>query len=259
MVEKLFFTCLKEDRGPYFVEYCPPNPSTRFAVLQVVTPSEATARDVAGWMEAELKHWLDRYPVPVMVSAFDKDGSLFDLSAVRPCDHLIGYLEQRRMQPLLFWELLNDNELPADALQVEYLKSVYASVPYKTADELRVATERDAHKLRQGRVIIVAWLVVVPALIAILGWASPFVSLLALIYSLYQAAVKWLKLTGRWKKSKRELAKEAEERAMRHHHYHCVRNPEGFLRLKQENIKRDERESIQEEANTLKSISRQQT
>jgi hypothetical protein len=39
---------------------------------------------------------------------------------------------------------------------------------------------------------------------------------------------------------------------MRHHHYHCERNPEGFLRLKQENVERESREEIQREANSLK-------
>jgi len=39
---------------------------------------------------------------------------------------------------------------------------------------------------------------------------------------------------------------------MEHYHYHCERNPEGFLRLKLENFEREEREQIQNEAKALK-------
>lgn len=34
---------------------------------------------------------------------------------------------------------------------------------------------------------------------------------------------------------------------MRHHHYHCKRNPDGFMRLKVENIEREEIDRIREE------------
>ncbi len=57
----------------------------------------------------------------------------------------------------------------------------------------------------------------------------------------------------KWPKSKAEVQKEAEEARMRHHHYHCERNPEGFQRLKLENFERWAREDIQNEAKNLSS------
>jgi hypothetical protein len=39
---------------------------------------------------------------------------------------------------------------------------------------------------------------------------------------------------------------------MRHHHYHCERNPEGFERLKLENFERWAREEVHAEAKSLK-------
>jgi hypothetical protein len=43
-----------------------------------------------------------------------------------------------------------------------------------------------------------------------------------------------------------------EERSMRHHHYHCERNPEGFRRLVAENLERKLREQTRREAAGLK-------
>jgi hypothetical protein len=39
---------------------------------------------------------------------------------------------------------------------------------------------------------------------------------------------------------------------MRHHHYHCRRNPEAFERLKAENFRREEIERTNAEALALK-------
>ena len=39
---------------------------------------------------------------------------------------------------------------------------------------------------------------------------------------------------------------------MRHHHYHCERNPEAFERLKRENIERETRDQTLREAAGLK-------
>jgi len=75
---------------------------------------------------------------------------------------------------------------------------------------------------------------------------------MVLSFSLWKALVKALKLLGKWKESPQALNVQEEERRMRHHHYHCELNPEGFMRLKIENFERKERERIQNEAKGLK-------
>ncbi|HXV49315.1 MAG TPA: hypothetical protein VEB61_10970, partial [Candidatus Binatia bacterium] len=65
-----------------------------------------------------------------------------------------------------------------------------------------------------------------------------------------------LKLLGMWPKTDRDLATEEEELRIRHHHYHCERNPEGFRRLKLENFERESREAIRREAAALKKTGR---
>jgi len=253
VVEKLFFDTIKEDRGWYFVEYRPPNPAYRFATLNIVVPETVGAARVADAMETEMKHWLARYPIPLMVSSFDGNGDLYNLREVRDSSHLIGFIDKANREVRLFWRLLKDKEIPEDALDAAYLREIYSNIPYKTPDDLRRESAEYVRQLRIGWTIVFGWAVVVPAVVAILEWASPpWVAALVLIYSLWKAAVKALKMLGKWKKSPREIEKEEEERRMRHHHYHCERNPEGFLRLKAENFVREERENILDEARKLK-------
>ena len=257
VVEKLFFVALKEDRGWYFVEYRPPITSYRFATLNVVVPDTVGVARVADAMETELKLWLARYPIPLMVSSFDGKGNLYNLMTVRASSHLIGFIDKTSQEMCLFWRLLEDKEIPDDALDTNYLRKIYSNIPYKTQDDLKRESAEHVRQLRIGWTIVFVWAVIVPAVVAILKWASPpWVAVLVLVYSLWKAVVKALKMLGKWKKSPREIEKEEEERRMRHHHYHCERNTEGFSRLKLENFEREERENILDEARKLKSSDR---
>jgi hypothetical protein len=251
--EQLFFETTKEDRGWYFVEYRPPLPGYQFATLSVVALEVGRAReDIAATMEAELVIWLERYPIPIMVSAFDDTGSVIGLSNHQPCDHLIGYIDTKTNQVVRHWRLLTNDELPRDALNVSYLRKIYADIPFKTKQELRAQAFEKAKQLRFGWWIVFVWAVVVPAGVAVLEWWSDWLGLVVLVYSLYKAVEKALRLLGKWPKSKAELQKEVEEARMRHHHYHCERNPEGFERLKLENFEKWAREDIEKEAQALK-------
>lgn len=256
-MEKLFFNTLKEDRGWYFIEYKPPITSYRFATLNVVVPNSVGVAQVADAMETELKLWLARYPIPVMVSSFDGKGTLYNLRTVRPSNHLIGFIDKKSQEVCLFWRLLENKEITDDALDTDYLKKIYSSIPYKTQDDLKRESAKHLKELQIGWTIVFVWAVIVPAVVAIFEWASPsWVAVLVLIYSLWKAVVKALKMLGKWKKSHREIEKEEEDRRMRHHHYHCEQNPEGFLRLKLENFEREERKNILNEARKLKSSNR---
>lgn len=251
--EQLFFEATKEDRDWYFVEYRPPISGYQFATLSVVVLKTGESHEyIAATMEAELDIWLERYPIPIMVSAFDDTGSGIDLSGYRPYDHLIGLIDTKTNQVVQHWRLLKNDELPRDALNVSYLRKIYAGVPFKTKQQLRAQAFEKGKQLRLGWWIVFVWAVVVPASVAILEWWSDWLGLVVLVYSLYKAAEKSLRLLGKWPKSRTELQKEAEETRMRHHHYHCERNPEGFERLKVENFEKWAREGIQKEAQVLR-------
>jgi len=251
--EKLFFSQLKEDRGWYFVEYQPPHPDYRFAMLSVVMIEPAMPPVVAEAMEVELTTWLKRYPVPLMVSAFDANGDLYQMEGVRSSDHLMGYLDAGANKASMFWRTLTDEEIPGEPLANEFLLRVYEGVPFKTSAQTRQTADEEARKLRIGWMIVFAWAVVVPGIWAILEWAGPAcLGGMVLFCSLCKAGVKTLQLLGKWKYSPEELKRQEEERRKDHHHYHCERNPDGFMRLKLENFEREERERIQTEAKALK-------
>jgi hypothetical protein len=251
--DRLFFQATKEDRGWYFVEYRPPISGYQFATLQLVVLEKARApEEIAESMEAELVIWLERYPVPIMVSAFDDSGSLIRLEGHRGCNHVIGYIDEQTHKVVREWRLLSNEELPKDAFDASYLRRIYSQIPFKTKQQLREEVQQKAKHLRLGWWIVFVWAVAVPAGVAILEWWSDWLGVVVLLYSLYKAVEKALRLMGKWPKSKVEIQKEAEEARMRHHHYHCERNPEGFERLKVENFERWAREEVREEAISLK-------
>lgn len=250
--DQLFFEPVKEDRGWYFVEYRSPISGYLFATLQVVIlQTTRMVEDIAVTMEAELVIWLERYPVPIMVSAFDNTGNVVSLRGHRPCGHLIGFIDKKAKKVIREWRLLTNDELPNDALDSSYLRKIYEGIPFKTKQQLHKEALKKAKQLRFGWWIVFVWAVVVPAGVAILEWWSDWLGIIVLIYSLYKAVEKALSLVGKWPKSKVEVRKEAEEARMREHHYHCERNPEGFQRLKFENFERWTHEDIQNEAKAL--------
>jgi hypothetical protein len=250
--DQLFFEATKEDRGWYFVEYRPPIPGYPFATLAIVVLDIGrTAEDIAATMEAELSIWLERYPVPIMVSAFDDTGSSMSLGNHRPCDHLNGFIDTKTNKTIREWRLLSNDEIPKDALDISYLRKVYAGTPFKTKQQLREQVLQQAKPLRLGWWIVFVWAAVVPAAVAVLEWWSDWLGVVVLIYSLYKALEKALRLMGKWPKSKAEAKKEADEARIKHHHYHCERNREGFERLKLENFERWAREETRKEAKAL--------
>lgn len=205
-------------------------------------------------MEAEARLWLARYNVPVMVSAFDDKENLIHLDSVKPSSHLIAFRDQKKAAPTFFWREVKDAELPDGALDRSELTKIYHDIAFRTwTREDRNRVEKEHHQMvRTAWVILFVWLVVIPLVVIILGETSVWVARMVLIYSLWQVLVQILKLTGRWKKPKREEEREREESEKNHHHYHCKKNPQGFLRLKIENFEKETRERVHKEAQTLK-------
>jgi hypothetical protein len=251
--DQLFFETSKVHRGWYFVEYKPPLPSYPFATAQLVVLNEAKTERVALTMEHELASWLQRYPVPLMVSSFDEAGTLISLSGVRDCDHLIGWQESASGKLVSHWRIVANTEFPRASWDAESLKSLYSDLTFRTSAQLKMSALRSRRVMRFGWWLVFIWAVAVPVAVATIELTAPqWLAVLVFCYSLSRAYIEALKLLGKWPKTDSELAKEEEELRMRHHHYHCERNPQGFLRLKQENIERESRGEIQREAESLK-------
>jgi hypothetical protein len=247
------FTSIKEDRDWYFVEYFPPRPGCRFSVLQLSVLEPRDLREIATAIEQEATIWLNRYPIPLMATAFTLDESILPLSGARPIDHLLAWLDASTSKKIFRWELVKDDELPPVALDRNFLKKVFSDIPFKTGKEIRAAAAKHFTALRVGWWLVFLWAVVVPLIVAVLEWWSNLLGLAVLIYAFVKAAIQALRLTGHLPRSKREQDKEAKESKMRHYAYHCERNPEAFERLKLENFEREAIERTRVEAAALKS------
>jgi len=242
---------VKESRGWYFVEYYPPINGVRFATLSLLITGNASQKKIVTAMEQEVKSWLKRYPVPIMVSSFDNKGDLYNLSKVRGCNSLIGFWGEDK-QILIYWKLLKDEEIPDIALDQEYVDKLYSGLKYKTYAALEAENRKKVRRIKTGWVIFFLWLVVIPAIYAIFEYSSNLLALIALVYSLYKAVRKGLELTGKWPKSKRTKEREREEQLKNHYYYHCKMNPEGFRKLMLENMDKMSENEIAEEAELLK-------
>ena len=203
-------------------------------------------------MENEAKEWVAKYDVPVFVCAVNDKKENISLQGERPINFLLSFKDSTTNLIKCYWEKLEDNQIPNVALDPAYLKKVYTDIPFRTNYDIAEQQAKRAKQNRIGWAIVFFWAVVVPAIIAILGWASPFVSALALIFSLYKAWDKGMKLSGKRKKSERDKEKTEKEKLMKHFYYHCIRNPQGFMKLKQENYAREAKDSIRQEVDKLK-------
>jgi hypothetical protein len=251
-LNKIYFSSIKDKRDNYFVEYYPPHHKTSFATLSITFLDSLTHQEIVDIMEEEAAIWLKRYPIAIMISAFNDAEDLIYLKDVKPENHLICFYNPTKTNIELHWELLKDEELPKDALDIDYLLQVYKSLNRKTSAELKSEAVTRMKKLRLGTNIIIFWAVILPAIVLVLEFFSPqWLAILVLVYGLSKALIQWLKMTGRWKKSAKEIAKDAEDLRIRHHHYHCERNPQGFLRLKHENFQKESKERTKKEAESI--------
>jgi len=246
----LIFQPIKEHRNTYFVEYTPARPGGYFATLALVFLEHLEFSEISKLMEQECALWLQRYPVPLMVTAFDDTGSVIGLKGYTDCDHLIGIIENGKA--LYHWKLLKNEELLSGPLRELNLLSVYGDLPFSTKKERREKAISSAKSMGFGLFIIAMWLVVAAVFWELVGFASRWIGYIVIAYSIYKAVVQALKMLGYIKRSKREKQKDAEELRMRHHHYHCELNPEGFMRLRAENFEREARENTQKESETIK-------
>lgn len=259
-LREIRFEPVKESRGWYFVEYRPPQADEWFATLNLQALEPATDVAVAEAMEGELSVWLARYPMPIMLCAWDEAGDRYELVGIRPFPCLMGYVDACTGKVSAFWKLLSNEDAPRTAPSNGELLEVYADVPHKFTSEAARESEFRAYarSVRMGKRIVITWLIiwgaVIPAGVAILEWAAPWwwLGVLVLAYSIYRAVRQALKLVGLWKPSRRELEAREKRDRMEVCYEECERNPVGFERLRMENLEQEVREQIQTEARELR-------
>lgn len=261
MAEKLYFEDIKEHRGSYFVEYHPPVSHSRSATLNLVFHDGVHSASVADLMETELRHWLSRYPVPLMIWAWDSKEDM-----IRPDGKggncLVGWIEPAAGGVRQSWNIDDLTEFLNTAPPDPDWRVIYVDLAVRTdaevkADAMRKLLER-GKQVRILKIILVLWVVVIPATWAILEFLGPdWLGALVLTYVLWKAWRAGLNIWGLTRPSAREAEKAEKQRKMDHYFYHCERNPDGFARLKIENFEKDTGERLRTEAAALASKGRQ--
>lgn len=247
------FLPLKEHRGAYFVEYNVPNENYLFAVVQLIYVKALPIPDVARAMESEIEHWGRRFPVPVMVTAFDDTGSVITLTPTMPADHAIGWIDKSD-KVVIHWRLVKNDEIPGEPFTLDRLFATYPEVPreVQTAEDKRKHFEDTRRRNRTLVYVLIVWFGAIPIAIALITQFVFWAGWIATLISVGNGVREIAKLKGWIKPSKRQKKKDEEERRMKHHHYWCERNPAGFARLKSEAIDGEERERIRKEAAEVK-------
>lgn len=243
---------IKEGRMDYFVTYQPADSRFSFALVDLVFPERRIENTrVAQAMEDELEIWLKRYPVPVMVSAFDAKEDLIGVHGDDGESHLMGYRDLKTGQLVRRWGLLKENELPAEQTNAEHLQSAYQGVSFRDQAAVRKAAQRKTTSVIRGARAIIFFIVAVPVLIEIISLGVAWLGYILSTISITAGAYKAGKAFGWLKPTKRELAKAEELRKMEQCYWHCERNPEAFNRLKIQNFERDAMERTRKEADLL--------
>lgn len=255
---KVFRDKIREHRGNYFVTYNPADGSEWLASISLSFPElNVDLVEVKGAMEWELKHWLNRFAVPLMVSAFDAKDSVIRFSEEPYESHLTGYVDPGSGKIAHRWGLFENGEFPSKQKDARYLARVYHSVPFRLQEDVREKVRREARN--RGRVIwtivfFYAGSAVLIEIVALgvekLGHALATISIAVGLYKLGKT-MGWLKL------SKREKEKAEKERKMAHYFYHCERNPDGFNRLKVENFEREAIEHTRKESEDIRKQQKQ--
>lgn len=247
---------IKESRHWYFVEYYPPKKDSKFAVLQLMIIESGNQENIASAMEIELKIFLTRYPIPIMVSSFDKTGKLVDLNQARSSNHLVGFINNDDYITE-HWGLVKDEEIPDVALNQEYVDILFSGLAYKTYAELDFERRTNQRRIKTGWIIFFIWLVVIPVFIELLEYYSNLLSLIALVFCLIKALKKGLELIGKWPKSEKAKEKERKEQLKNHYFYHCEMNPEGFRKIMIQNLEKMSENEIIKEGKLLSTMNDQ--
>jgi hypothetical protein len=201
--------------------------------------------------ELELRSWIARYPVPLMVWAWDQYEDMILPKGSN--GQLVGWPAPGSNEIALSWKLEDLTTHEKTAPPSPDWRSIYKDISFKTDAQVKSDASKSILEWRQQKrtlqVILTLWVLVIPAGYAIFEYFGPdWFAFLVLTYTLWNIGRAWLKLMGYGKPSAAEEEKATKDLKMRHYFYHCERNPDGFTKLKAENFKEEARARIEKEA-----------
>lgn len=230
----------KEHRGDYYVSYQPADARFRFASVQLTfLVNDRDVTDVKAAMERELQSWLSRFRVPVRVSSYDAKDDLIHVAPEFAQSHLAGYLDQQTGQIIQWWDFPQESEFPAEQMDAGYLARVYEGVPFRLQEEVRRKALRETRMQGRSASIALFLMVGVPVLIEMVSLGVAWLGCVLAGISISVGLYKLGKTMGWIKPTQRDKEKAEKDLKMKHYYYHCEQNPEGFNRLKIENLGRE--------------------
>jgi hypothetical protein len=256
----LKFEKIQEGRSDYYCEYSAPSLNANFAILNITFPNESNIANAKSICETEIEHWVRKYGVPILLFAWNSSEdqiSLQENSNSNPLENkLIGWLDNsdgsfkksyRRDE--------QDRALKLYTAPTDW-REVYKGINYIELDTSKTAANARAidllKKIRFQKIVLVVWLAVIPACWAIIQYCDPlWLGIAVTIYAVYRSILDGLKTWGYIKPTMAEREKSRIYAQKEHHHYHCIQNPDGFLRLKLENFKREAENETVRTANLL--------
>lgn len=255
MNERLHFESIKEHRGSYFVEYQPPVADAPFATLSLVFLASVSPAEAAKRQDEEAGHWLERYPVPLMIWALDdQEDTIVPPNCESGC--LVAWVSRESGKIVRSRNLQDLDVFVKGAPPESDWSTIYADVPARPGTENKAAPQNllqeRRRQIRSLNIVVVLWLAVIPAGYAVFEYVGPeWLGLLGLAFVLSKAWKTGSRIWGRGKPSRREKERAEKQRKMEHYFYHCERNPDGFLRLKSENFANDIRNQVRKEAEQI--------
>lgn len=250
-----YYKSVKEFRDWYFIEYTPPQPSSRFSTLNLVVLEDRNNQTIRKAMERESADWIHRFPVPILTTAFDLTDDVIAVGDTWKSSHLISWVNDETSELICRWEPVSDKLLPDVALNHDFLQKVFAEFPSESRQDLLEKANRKISEAKKTKLLLFIWLIAIPLVWALLEWSSEVLGYAVLAFAIFKAAIHSLRFFGYLPKTKHQLGIEKRELKMRHYFYHCEQNPNGFQRLKNENFKQDAIKMTQTEALDVKSNS----
>ena len=253
--ENIFFDSVKEWREGYFVEYLPPVISQSFATLSLVFMVDLSQNERLALTRKELEIWLKRYPVPMMIFAYDKKENPLLLN--NDTTSLFAWINPDTNQIIQSWDSADQNRFLEKHPNKRDWLEIYHDVSYRTPEEVKMSADACVKQRQKEnsslKIVIFLWVVFIRTAWVAIQFLGPYwLAVATTIYALWKITKNGLLVFGYKKHSATEKEKLEKEEKMKHYYYHCERNPEAFEELKIENSKRDAEKETKKEFQSLK-------
>jgi len=183
-------------------------------------PEQQVIADV----EREFKIWFEKYPVPLMVFAFDVHGNVIHLKEKSHGSDFRGFLDADQ-KIVSGWQSFSVKSIPAIYKSDEYRDKCYANVPYEDFS-VRQARMKEEGRYEKIGAKILWWFYIFVILIIPFAWfiGEKFFDTIAaftIVWVLCSFGYRIAKEFAWIKKSDADKKKREQQRTMEHYYYHC--------------------------------------